>query len=240
MSGRDPGEGRGPSRPAHRVSPSVLAIVVKRPEPGAVKTRLAALVGPDAAADLARAFQEDLIHRFAAHPGWDLALSFAPADAEAYFRRFETLVPLRVAQTAGDLGARMRHAFEALFAAGYRKAALVGGDLPDLPARIVEDAFARLDAADLVLGPGTDGGYYLIGLTRSAPELFERVAWSTPRVLEQTLSRAARTGRTISLLEPWGDIDRPEDLRALADRLARDRARATFAVIERLRAAGLI
>ncbi|MBN1421196.1 MAG: TIGR04282 family arsenosugar biosynthesis glycosyltransferase [Planctomycetes bacterium] len=240
MDGRDRERGADPDARGIPSHGSVLGIVVKRPRPGGAKTRLAAAIGQDGAAALAEAFLIDLAGRFAGSPRWDLAVSFDPPGEESYFARIAPSA-LRIPQEPGDLGARLRGAFDALFAAGYRKAALLGADVPDLPARAVERAFAYLDASDIAIGPACDGGYYLIGLRAPAPpSLFEGIAWSTERVLDETLGRAAEAGRTVERLAPWPDIDRPEDLRALAERLSRERAPATFDAIARLRGEGLI
>jgi glycosyltransferase A (GT-A) superfamily protein (DUF2064 family) len=88
----------------------------------------------------------------------------------------------------------------------------VGSDCPGLTAERVGAAAAALDRAEVTLGPAIDGGYYLIGLVRPHPELFEDIPWSTPDVLEATRARAAATGLGVSLLEPVRDLDTPEDL----------------------------
>jgi len=125
-----------------------------------------------------------------------------------------------VAQRGADLGARMAHLAAELLADGHRAALLIGSDLPTLPAAHLTEASRALapGAADLVLGPAEDGGYYLIGLARPAPALFEGIAWSTAGVLEATRARARGLGLREHLLPPWYDVDTPADL----DRLRRD------------------
>ncbi len=96
------------------------------------------------------------------------------------------------------------------------RAVLIGTDSPTLPVEFVQQAFEMLHEVDCVLGPATDGGYYLIGLRRPAPALFDHVAWSGPNVLRQTVQRIATAGLTLGLLAPWYDIDTLADLQMLA------------------------
>ena len=118
-------------------------------------------------------------------------------------------------QGDGDLGQRMKRAFDDAFAAGGGKVAIVGTDCPGLTVENLCEAFDALDAGDVALGPSTDGGYWLIGLRRPA-DLFADVAWSTESVLSQTLERAREAALTVRTLSMLTNIDRPDDLRALA------------------------
>ena len=117
-----------------------------------------------------------------------------------------------VPQVQEDLGARMREALVQQLDAGASAAVLIGTDIPSLPAYHITQAFDLLRTKDVVLGPSTDGGYYLVGVSRSTPEIFEDVEWSTPSVLSQTIDRVERAGRTLGLVSPWFDVDTPEDL----------------------------
>ena len=93
-------------------------------------------------------------------------------------------------------------------------------DSPTLPAGYVQEAFARLDAADVVIGPCRDGGYYLIGMKQPQPRLLQEVEMSTPRVLVDTLALAAAMGVTVSLLPEWYDVDTGAELDHLAAEIA--------------------
>ena len=117
-------------------------------------------------------------------------------------------------QRGADLGARMSRLLSDLLAEGYAGAIAVGTDTPTLPtAYLVEACEAlRSGAADVVLGPSEDGGYYLIGLGAPAPELFVDMPWSTATVYAETLARARAGGRRISRLADWFDVDRVPDL----------------------------
>lgn len=190
-----------------------LIVFVKAPRPGAVKTRLARDLGAAAAADLYRRIAERVLRGSA--PAGDEYLrtvAFAPADARDEIAAWLPGEELR-AQRGGDLGERMAAAFADAFAAGSRRVALAGSDVPELTRERVGEAFSALDGHDMALGPAADGGYYLVALARPRPALFEGVAWSTERVLAETLERAAAAGLRVRLLGTLRDVDTPEDAR---------------------------
>lgn len=129
----------------------------------------------------------------------------------------ETDLPRRVGlgvrwQEGPDLGARLETAFAGLLSDPRARAVVIGSDCPDLRPGVIREAFAALDGHDLVLGPARDGGYYLIGLRRAAPELFAGVPWGTERVMAETLERAAAAGISAARLGDLDDIDTPDDL----------------------------
>ena len=115
-------------------------------------------------------------------------------------------------QRGADLGERLASAFAELLAGPGDRAVVMGSDCPDLSPALLGEAFAALGDHDLVLGPVGDGGYYLIGLRRPVPDLFEGVSWGTDRVLAQALERAQRMGLSVATLGMLDDIDTPEDL----------------------------
>jgi uncharacterized protein len=198
----------------------VLVTFLKAPYPGAVKRRLAAGIGEELAAEVYRAIAEEEIRRTTPRGDeYQRLFFFAPLDAR---REIDDWLPDEVVhpQCEGDLGTRMARAFEDLFARGARRIALVGSDLPFLSRDDVREAFDSLHHHDVVLGPATDGGYYLIALERPQPELFRAVAWSTGTVLATTLERAAGLGLSVRVLPALGDVDTAEDLVADWTRLA--------------------
>lgn len=191
-----------------------LLVFVKAPRPGAVKTRLAAALGMNAAAELYRAIAGEEIRRTVPRAG-EYARTFFidPADADDEIARWlpgETLVP----QQGRDLGERMANAFAAAFADGARRVALIGSDVPSCGREHVAEALHALDDHDLALGPTHDGGYYLVALDRPRPELFRGIPWSTPSVLPATAERAGALGLTVRMLDPLRDIDTMEDVRS--------------------------
>jgi rSAM/selenodomain-associated transferase 1 len=203
----------------------VLAVLMRVPRPGFGKSRLAATLGVEDTYRVARAFAEDT-GRLATSGAWRTVAAYTPAQEGASAR---ALVPgaRAVPQAEGDLGVRILGALDAALAEGTR-AVLIGSDTPDLPARVIEQAFAALDDSDVVIAPARDGGFVLIGVTSTEPALFEGVRWSTETVCARVEANAARLRRRVLLLEPWEDVDDLPSLHALAGRLAvTDRARAT-------------
>lgn len=202
-----------------------LGLFVKQPVPGRVKTRLAETLGPDRAADLYAGFTGFLVERLRT-TGDQRALVFTPND-EPSARHFESLAGneyVAVPQEGADLGERLTRAFDRAFDAGADRVVVIGSDCPLLPPDHVERAFDLLAERDVVLGPAADGGYYLVGLARPLPGLFERIDWSGPHVLRQTIDRLREVDATLGLLPPWYDVDTAEDLAALRGHVAALRA----------------
>lgn len=203
----------------------MLVVFARYPEPGRVKTRLARAIGAAAASTLYAAFVTDLRCRFAAPP---FAVRWAVAPPDPGFAARFALPDAHVfAQDGHDLGARMRNAITALLDQGFARCAIVGSDMPQLALETVADAFARLDEADLVLGPADDGGYYLIA-ARAPLDVFDGIAWGTNAVLAATRARADARGLVTTLLAPGFDVDESADLRRLADLLRAPAGRATM------------
>jgi rSAM/selenodomain-associated transferase 1 len=197
------------SRPAH------LLIFAREPVLGRVKTRLAAGIGAEAALAVYRELLA-ITAKAVAHVPATVWLAEAPAlpAAPTVPRPEWPGLPWRVQPATDSLGARMAHAFAEAFGAGAERVAIIGTDCPGLRASLLEQAFAQLSTHDLVLGPADDGGYYLLGLNKLVPELFEHKSWSTASVLPDTLADAARLGLRVALLPPLPDIDSAEDLAA--------------------------
>jgi len=197
----------------------VLGLFAKLPLPGQVKTRLAAESSPEWAAQVARAFLLDVLERLAVVPARRV-LGFAPPEAQDYFAAAARDRYLVCLQAAGDLGQRMAAFFAEQFRAGAEMVVLVGTDSPTLPLALVDQAFRELEQADVVLGPATDGGYYLIGCKKQVPPIFEGVAWGSDRVLGHTIARLTDLTWQLALLPPWYDVDTLADWRMLCGHLA--------------------
>ena len=193
-----------------------LVVFVKAPRPGLVKTRLAAVLGQKAASAAYCKLVEKLLEQLA--PLDEVELCFAPDDAEAelrpWLRRGWTLVP----QGQGDLGARLHRAFESEFLAGAESVVAIGSDCPEVTVEDIESAWQALRSHDVVLGPASDGGYWLIGLKQPDPRLFDGMAWSTETVLAQTMERCRSAGLCVNLLRQLDDIDTEEDWRRFLQR----------------------
>ncbi len=195
-----------------------FGMFVKLPEPGRVKTRLAAAIGDERATELYRAFLIDLIPRYS-----DLrarrVLAYSPNN-EVTRRFFEHLSRGAYElwpQPEGPLSRRMQIFFEAF---GPEPTVLIGSDSPTLAKFEVEYALQRLQAVDCVLGPAADGGLYLIGLKAGPWPIFSKVKWSTSRVLEQILAEARRFGASLEVLQLWYDVDTLDDVNFLRGHLA--------------------
>lgn len=201
----------------------VLSLFAKRPLAGQVKTRLAAESSPEWAARVADAFLRDTLDRLAVIRA-ERVIVFAPAVEEEFFAEAAAGRFALQAQTDGDLGRRMSHFLADRLAAGASAIVLVGADSPSLPPELIEQAFRELDHADVVLGPATDGGYYLLGCRQLIPELFENIAWGTADVLRQTAAVLTRGPWRLALLQPWYDVDTLDDWRVLCGHLAAVRA----------------
>jgi rSAM/selenodomain-associated transferase 1 len=197
----------------------VLGLFAKRPQAGQVKTRLAAATSAAWAARVAAAFLHDTINRLATVKAHRI-LVFDPPDAVSFFSDWVGDHFALVPQEPGDLGQRMSGFIAARFRQGATAAVLVGTDSPTLPMEYVERAFAELERAPVVVGPATDGGYYLIGCVPRLPPLFEGVRWSTPHVLSDTAARLAAAGSRVAVLPPWYDVDTLDDWRLLQGHLA--------------------
>lgn len=196
------------------MSDGALIVFLKHPEPGTVKTRLMPALGPEVAADLYRALSETVLETTVPGPGeYERLVFFAPPEAAEEVRAWLPGVRL-LPQVGGDLGARMSGAFDRAFARGAERVAIIGTDSPAVSRATILEALDALGSADVVLGPAEDGGYYLLGLRRPQPALFERMVWSTSSVLAETVARAEKEGLRVRLLSPLRDIDTPEDLRA--------------------------
>jgi uncharacterized protein len=213
-----------------------LAIVGKAPRPGEVKTRLVPPLSAEDAAALASAFLLDTV-ALGLSLEWDGVVVVHPAeDGEALRELLPSTVELR-AQREPGLAVALREAFETCFAAGFERVVLVDSDSPTLPPTILHQGCERLGDHDATIGPSADGGYYLLGLRRMLPRLFEDIAWSTSSVYEQTLHRAIDAGASVLRLPEWYDVDTPADLARLGADLAADPqvAPRTRAVMRRLR-----
>jgi rSAM/selenodomain-associated transferase 1 len=196
--------------------PEVLAVFVKAPTLGRVKTRLAAETGAARAAELYRVLGHGIVSACVS-PRYDTVVWFTPVEARRRVRQW--LHGLGVAafrpQAQGALGARMAATFLRHFGEGARRVVLIGSDCPGVDSSLVSAALAQLDEHDLVIGPAHDGGYYLIGLPRAVPELFRGIAWSTGTVFNQTLAHAGRLGLRPALLPPLRDVDTASDARSV-------------------------
>jgi len=211
----------------------VLVILAKWPRAGRAKRRLSHTLGTRDAIALARAFLADTLALARSCGADTVIVAYAPPAARSAFAKLAPTARL-VAQSRAGFGARLRRALDAGHAEGKR-VVLIGTDSPTLPAAIVRRGFARLERADCVLGPATDGGYYLIGAREPLPRaLFARIPWSSGAVAAETRARARDAGLRVALLPTWYDVDDEAGLARLAADRALSRAPHTRAALLRL------
>ncbi len=202
-----------------------VGIICKAPIVGQSKTRLIGAVGAEGAAELAGAFLADvaniILQAGAGHSVHGVAV-YAPAGREDALRR---LLPARfqlMCRQDGGLGAVLNLSSQQLLADGHSHVILVNADSPTLPISRLSRALdlLSLEGDRVVLGPAIDGGYYLIGLKQSHPELFMDIPWSTDKVLKRTIERARSIALPVVELAPWYDVDDAASLTMLKAELA--------------------
>ena len=186
---------------------TLITVFVKPPVPGEVKTRLIPALGADGAAALAQAFLEDTWTQVRSLP-WAIPViaSTAPLSTAGLAGPCEVWL-----QGVGDLGARLERIFTAALLKADRVIA-IGADTPGLPSRFLERACAEMLHGDAVLGPAEDGGFYLLGLRRCPPRLFDAINWSQSDTFASTVKRLRNAGLAFSLIDSWFDVDTPDDL----------------------------
>ncbi|MCC7263547.1 MAG: TIGR04282 family arsenosugar biosynthesis glycosyltransferase [Candidatus Latescibacteria bacterium] len=187
-----------------------VLLFAKAPWPGKVKTRLHGCCTPQEAADLYRGFLLDSVALLrASGAGLKVVACEPPAAQEELAGLLGGEGLIFVPQPQTDLGGRLVQLFAWAFDQGMERVLALGSDSPSLPAGRLDEALELLAEREVVIGPSTDGGYYLIGLRQPAPELFAGLDWSTGRVLAQTLERLGE--RSLGLLPIGYDVDTPQD-----------------------------
>jgi rSAM/selenodomain-associated transferase 2/rSAM/selenodomain-associated transferase 1 len=199
------------SAPGDRAAVGVMA---RAPSDATGKTRLMRSVGVEGEG-LRRALLLDTLDAVRRIQTADVFVLFTPDQASAEFHSLTDAAALLMPQRGDGLGQRLHNAFADLLALGYSRVVIVGSDLPTLPVSYVEQGLGHLAGGGerIVLGPATDGGYYLIGLQAGWPPLFEGMKWSTPDVFQATVALAEARGLRVMLTPPWHDVDEADDLR---------------------------
>lgn len=212
-----------------------LAVMAKAPRAGKVKTRLQPPLSAEEAAALNVCFLRDTAENIAAVAREGDAcglICYTPVGDEA---AFHGLLPdgfELIAQRGDGFGERLLCAAEDILSCGFGAVCLIDSDSPTLPASALREAVAalRTPGERVVLGPSEDGGYYLIGVKRAEPRLFERITWSTERVYAETVGRVCEAGMELVELPRWYDVDDEETLAVLQRELLHGE-RPEFAVV---------
>ena len=199
-----------------------LAIMTKAPLGGRVKTRLTPPLTPPEAAALNRCFLQDIAATITDAGAQTRGVGcYTPVGSEEMFQGFLPPTFSLLPQRDGHFGDRLRGAVEDLLSVGFSSVCLIGSDSPMVPQSTYAEAARLLSQTDerLVLGPSEDGGYYLIGMKKIYPHLFEEITWSTDQVFGQTLTRAAELRLPVQLLPVSFDVDDHRSLQRLCDEL---------------------
>lgn len=194
-----------------------VILFTRFPVPGATKTRLIPTLGAEGAAHLHRGLTERIATCMQSPVLSDISMEVCYTGGSRDEME-EWLGPRFTyrAQCEGDLGDRLRDSFSAAFLEGIRSAIAIGSDVPGISPEILRHAVDRLKFLDAIIGPASDGGYYLIGMSRFHPDLFDGIAWGTESVFEETMSRISACSLTHEVMVKLSDVDRPEDLDQLA------------------------
>ena len=203
---------------------NALIVFLKYPETKKVKTRLAKNIGARQATELYREMASFIADSFSDSKKWETFFFYTPEK-----RKKEILEWLGgrdaffFAQEEESLGQRMSHAFGKCFSLGFRNIVIIGTDCVMITEDDVETAFSLLSGGEFeaVLGPATDGGYYLLGLSRKTDALFEDMQWSSARVFKETEERMRKSGLRHAVMKELSDIDEEKDI-AIEEIMKRD------------------
>jgi len=195
-----------------------IALFVKAPELGQVKSRLAKTIGVDFATEFYRSMGRDWFDQlteFADRQQADIRVFYAPDSGRSTVRDWLGCDDRQlVAQGDGDLGDRMVRAFTTCFEHGSDRVLLVGSDSPDLPDEMLTQAAEALVETGAAICPTEDGGYCLVGFRRDRvlPSIFQNMVWSTETVFAETIARFQSADQPVAILPRWYDIDHAQDL----------------------------
>ncbi len=207
-----------------RKNDNALIVFLKYPETKKVKTRLGKDIGDWRAAELYREVAGFVADSFSRSENWTTFFFYTPKE-----RKKEVLEWLGdkevffFAQQRDSLGQKMSHAFGKCFSLGFRNVVIIGTDCVMITEEDVETAFSLLSGGqfEAVLGPATDGGYYLLGLRRKTDAVFQNIQWSTSLVFKETKKRMEESGLRHAVMRELADIDEGKDIN-IKDIMTRD------------------
>ncbi len=190
-----------------------IFIMMKYPEAGKVKVRLAQSIGEEAASSLYRAFIQDTL-TIVQSLDVPFHIAVQPPESQEQFAEWLGTSYKFFHQEGKNLGERLQNGFETMFKKGYRQVIALASDCPDLPIEILQSAVSSLQTHKVVIGPAPDGGYYLIGFSHDLfiPNAFRNMLWSTEAVFQETLSRVELETNKVHVLPEWQDIDTRSNL----------------------------
>ena len=191
-----------------------LIVYTRYPEPGKTKTRMIPALGKEGAAKLQREMTEHTLNtarQLKESRNLEIEVHFTGGNKQLMLDWLGKDINY-IIQVTGDLGAKMQSSFQQAFASNNQRVVTIGIDCPDISLDILNNAFDSLYKRELVLGVAKDGGYYLIGLNKMIPQLFQNINWGTEIVLKQTKAIAEQLNLNIKYLSSLSDVDYPEDL----------------------------
>ncbi len=193
---------------------NALILFARAPRLGKVKTRLNPKLPQETVLKLYTRFLNDSIEKISRISEADHFIAGFPEEDLTYFGGISQELGIVVfPQSGNDLGEKMRNAFADRFNEGYEKVVIIGSDSPSLPLENIRMAFRS--EKDVVIGPSSDSGYYLIGMNSGRIEVFEGVRWGCDKVLYETLEKIQKAKASLELLPVWYDVDEFQDLALL-------------------------
>jgi rSAM/selenodomain-associated transferase 1 len=188
---------------------NALIIFIRNPEPGKVKTRLAATIGDEKALTV---YRELLRHTRQITENLPVRKLLFYADQVNLQDEWVSENYEKFLQAPGDLGLKMAAAFERAYLVGAKKVMVIGSDCYELTEALINQAFQDLVNYNAVIGPAADGGYYLLGFSRPNPTVFQNKIWSTDTVYEDTIRDLDTAGMRFKVLPVLNDVDEEKDL----------------------------
>ena len=200
----------------NEIMDNCVLFFVKYPVQGTVKTRLAAELGDEVVVELYKNFVLDTLSTIRGL-NVPFRICFHPESTRDKMKGWLGEQYTDIAQDGSSLGQRMKNALAQTFKDNFSRAILVGSDSPDLPAVFLMQALQSLESHHAVIGPSSDGGYYLIGFSKAhfLPDAFDGISWSTENVFQQTLDVLEGHSRNVHILPQWFDVDTLVDLNEL-------------------------
>jgi rSAM/selenodomain-associated transferase 1 len=190
---------------------NALILFARDPILGKVKTRLSPFLEEDVILKLYTCFLQDSLDNIRQVKNVDRFVGVAPSNESGFFTGMLGSDIRMFVQEGENLGDKMYGAIQDRFTEGYERVVIIGSDSPSLPVSYIHRAVGS--DKDMVLGPSTDGGYYLIGMRGKVVEVFKDVTWGTETVLQETCEHLVQNGASLELLPVWYDVDTPEDLK---------------------------
>lgn len=212
-----------------------LVVFAKEPEEGRVKTRMSGVLTEGQCVELYKAFLADTLVLAGKAACEERVLAFEAVGQPNYIKSVAGEMSI-MEQKGDDLGEKMYNAMADATEAGADRTVIIGSDAPTLPTAYIEEAFVLLGEHDVVAGPASDGGYYLIGMRTPHREIFRDVDWSGDEVLRKTRENAERAGLTMAHLKEWYDVDDGADIARLKDDI--DKAPNTALALNNIRRDG--